>query len=71
MQTMQFLTTITKPYIEIPDFDKLKGKQIKVVLLNSDNDKNTTDDFISSIIKKPRHINPNDNFLSRYDANER
>ena len=76
MYATEFQTVINKPYIYIPNYEEFKGCEVRVVLLNLNKDtgmKKTIDEssFISEIIKNPRHIDTDCNFLSRDEANER
>ena len=71
----EFQTIINEPYIHIPNYETLKGHKVKVVLIDIDNNQKTknysNNNFINDIINNPRHIKPNDDFLSRDKANER
>lgn len=76
MYATEFKTVVNEPYIHIPDYEALKGHEVRVVLLDLDNEVKTNksnDDknFITDIINNPRHIESEDNFLSRDEANER
>lgn len=76
MYATEFQTIINEPYIHIPNYEAFKGHEVRVVLLNLDNDikiKEPINDsnFINDIINNPRHIESNINFLSRDEANER
>ncbi len=37
MYATEFKTFINEPYIKIPEYEKLKGKKVRVILLNLDN----------------------------------
>ena len=76
MYATEFQTVINEPYIFIPNYEEFKGHEVRVVLLNLNKDtgmKKTVGEssFISEIIKNPRHIDVESNFLSRDEANER
>ena len=72
MYATEFKTVINEPFIAIPEYEKFKGKEVRVVLLNLDNQSNKEqhEDFFDKIIKHPKHIE-NASFLSREEANER
>jgi hypothetical protein len=76
MYATEFQTIINEPYIYIPNYEAFKGHEVRVVLLNLDNEikiKEPINDsnFIIDIINNPRHIETNDKFLSRDESNER
>ena len=76
MYATEFQTVINEPYIHIPNYETFKGHEVRVVLLNLDNEikiKEPINDsnFINDIIKNPRHIEAKNNFFSRDEANER
>ena len=73
MYATEFKTIVNEPFIAIPDYEKFKGKEVRVVVLNLENgtDKEEhQEDFFDAIIKHPKHIE-NLSFLSREEANER
>jgi len=75
MYATEFQTIINEPYIKIPEYDTLKGKNVRVLFL-VENESNETDsvtkdeDFFERMTKNPKHIK-NVKFLSREEANER
>lgn len=75
MYATEFQTVINEPYIHIPHYEKFKGHEVRIVVLNIDKEvKNTetipNEDFFDRITKNPKKIN-SIQFLSREEANER
>ncbi len=72
MYATEFKTVIDEPYIKIPEYEKFKGKKVRVVLLYLKNEKKREkkEDFFEKIIKNPKHIK-DVTFLTREEANER
>jgi len=72
MYVTEFKTIIDEPYIKIPEYEKFKGKEVRVVLLDLQNSKkkDKKEDFFDKIVKNPKHIK-DVTFLSREEANER
>jgi len=74
MYATEFKTVINEPYIKIPDFEKFQGQEVRVVLLNlNDNiiDKQEEKiDFIEHLINNPISF-PKDFKFNREEANER
>ncbi len=54
MYTTEFKTFINEPYIKIPEYEKLKGKEVRVILLNLDNQNHTSNqkEAIKKILDK-------------------
>lgn len=76
MYATEFQTVINEPYIHIPNYQAFKGHEVRVVLLNLDNEIKIGEpindsNFIIDIINNPRHIESKSKFLSRNEANER
>ena len=77
MYATEFKTVINEPYIKIPDFEKFQGQEVRVVLLNLNNNiiDNRKDididiDFIEHLINNPIPL-PNNFKFNREEANER
>ena len=72
MYAAEFKTIIDEPYIKIPEYEKFKGKEVRVVLLDLKNSKkrDKKEDFFDKIVKNPKHIK-DVTFLTREEANER
>ena len=75
MYATEFQTVINEPYIHIPNYERFKGHEVRIVVLNIDSEENNIvsnkkEDFFEKITKNPKHIN-NVQFLSREEANER
>jgi hypothetical protein len=73
MYATEFQTVINEPYIQVPNYETLKGHEVRIVFLDlqieEKIDKNNLD-FFDKITKNPKHIK-NLSFLSREEANER
>ncbi|AEG31684.1 hypothetical protein [Thiomicrospira cyclica] len=74
MYAIEFETDIKSKYIEIKDYNKVLNKHAKVIVLMEDLDSGdffaSQDDFIASLLNKPRHLEQGTVFLSRDEANE-
>lgn len=75
MYATEFQTIINEPYIHIPNFEAFKGHQVRVVLLDIDEQENvqanrSSEDFFDRITKNPKEVKSVE-FLSREEANER
>ena len=71
---MEFNTTINNNYIKIPNYEKLKGHKVKVILIDNtdtilDNKKDF--DFIEYFSNNPIELAEDVKYLSREEANER
>ena len=64
---MEFNTTINNDYIKIPNYEKLKGHKVKVILI----DNNSSNDFIEYFVNNPISLSKDVKYLSREEANER
>lgn len=76
MYAAEFQTVINEPYIHIPNYEAFKGHEVRVVLLNLDNEIKIKEpigdnNFINDIINNPRHVESKNNFFSRDEANAR
>ena len=64
MYTTEFQTLITEPYIKVPNYESFKGHNLRVVLVNIDDDIELVDDLekedilntLSQISKEDREI---------------
>jgi hypothetical protein len=76
MYATEFQIIINEPYIKIPEYEKFKGQEVRIIVLNI-NKKNyisTTEheeDFIEYLANNPIKLDNNLKFLSRDEANER
>ncbi len=72
MYATEFKTIVNEPFIAIPEYEKFKGKEVRIVVLNLENQSSEEkqEDFFDTIIRQPKHIE-NISFLSREEANER
>jgi hypothetical protein len=77
MQRVEFNTIIDKPYIEVPNYEKLKGHKVGVILLDLENNKKklnaiSIDTAITNKIFTPKTIINTANFkFDREEANAR
>jgi hypothetical protein len=71
MQRVEFNTIIDKPYIEVPNYEELKGHKVSITFLDLDNNKQKQEDYIQYLINNPANIDKNIKFLSRDEANAR
>jgi hypothetical protein len=74
MYATEFQTIVTNQYIQIPNFERFKNREVRIIILDtiSNNiDKIINNDFISRMTKNPKRIPANTKFLSRDEANER
>ena len=72
MYATEFKTVINEPYIGVSEFEKFKGREVRVIIIDiDDNQANPIEtDFIAQIVKNPKHIEKNGSFLSRDEAND-
>jgi len=74
MYATEFQTVVTNQYIQIPNFERFKNREVRIIILDtiSNNiDKIKNNDFISRMTKRPKKISADTKFLSREEANER
>jgi len=78
MYATEFQTIINNPYIKIPEYEKFKGQEVRIIVLNINKKShklttNTTDkeDFIEYLANNPIQLDKDLKFLSREEANER
>ena len=74
MYAIEFETDITDRFIEIKEYEKVANRHAKIIVLVNEplRDKQSSgEDFIDGLLKVPRHISPNQRFLTRDEANER
>ena len=72
MQAIEFETIINEPFIKVPHYEKLKGKEVRILVLHTDKHERNPQkpDFFDKIMHHPKHIE-NVRFLSREEAHER
>ena len=77
MYATEFQTIIDKPYIDVPQYDELKGKSVKVLFLVEDMKQDNQDDiksnfdFIEYYTNNPVNLKANTIYLTRDEAHER
>ena len=76
MYAVEFKMVANEPYIKIPEFEKFKGQEVRVVLLSLENrdiknlEEDKEVDFIEYLINHPIDFPKNFKF-DREEANER
>ena len=74
MYAQEFQTTITDPYITIPDFKRFKNKQVRIIILDTNTEStaaNSGNDFITHASNHPKKVSHDLHFFSRGDAHAR
>jgi len=74
MYATEFQTVVTDQYIQIPNFERFKNREVRIIILDtiSNNiDEIKNNDFISRMTKRPKKISADTKFLSRDEANKR
>ena len=74
MYATEFQTIVTNQYIQIPNFERFKNREVRIIILDTISnkiDKIKNNDFISRMTKRPKIISADTKFLSREEANER
>ena len=77
MYATEFQTVINEPYIHIPNYEKFKGHEVRVTLIdiediiNPRTKKKNDGDFIEYLINNPVKVSKDFKFLTREKANER
>jgi len=76
MYATEFQTIINNPYIKIPEYEKFKGQEVRIIVLNINKKSHilTTEDeedFIEYLANNPIELDKDLKFLSREEANER
>ena len=74
MCATEFQTIVTNRYIQIPNFERFKNREVRIIILDTISkniDKIKDNDFISRMTQNPKRISSNARFLSRDEANER
>ena len=76
MYATEFQTVINNPYIKIPEYERFKGQEVRIILLHSKKKSylpSTEDevDFIEYLANNPIKLKMDLKFLSRNEANER
>jgi len=74
MYAQEFQTTITDPYISIPNFEQFKNKQVRIIILDTNTKtaiSNNSNDFIANASNHPKKVPLDLHFLSRDDTHAR
>ncbi len=73
MNAIEFQTTITNSFVQIPNFEKFENKQVRIIVLDTTSalPKQANKGFISNYAKNPVSVANNTHFLTRDEANER
>ncbi len=73
MNAIEFQTTITNSFVQIPNYEEFENKQVRIIVLDDTPTlpKQGNKGFIDSYAKNPVPIANNTHFLTRDEANER
>ena len=75
MYATEFQTIIDNPYIKIPEYEKFKGQEVRIIVLNinqeNGNPKIAEEDFIEYLANHPVTLDKGVEYLSREESNER
>ena len=70
MYATEFKTVINEPYIKVPEYERFKGKEVRVVLLGLNNKLKKEKSSLSFFDKFSKNF-PKDFRFDRDEANER
>jgi len=73
MNAIEFQTTITNSFVQIPNYEEFENKQVRIIVLDATPilPKQESKGFISNYAENPVSIEGNTHFLTRDEANER
>jgi len=73
MNAMEFQTTITNSFVQIPNYEEFANKQVKIIILDATPalPRQEHKGFIDKYTKNPVSIAENKDFFTRDEANER
>jgi len=73
MNAIEFQTTITNSFVQIPNYEAFENKQVKIIVLDATPSlpKLESNGFISNYTKNPVSMEKNTDFFTRDEANER
>jgi len=73
MHAIEFQTTITNSFVQIPNYEEFANKQVRIIVLDATatSTKHEHKDFIAKYAKNPISIANDVNFFTRDEANER
>jgi len=76
MYATEFQAVINNPYIKIPEYERFKGQEVRIIVLHTKKKTHIPiiedkDDFIKYLANNPIKLDKELKFLSREDANER
>jgi len=73
MNAIEFQTTITNSFVQIPNYEEFENKQVKIIVIDATptSSKKNTNGFIHQYSENPVSINDDILFLTRDEANER
>ncbi len=76
MYATEFQTVINNPYIKIPEYERFKGQEVRIIVLHAKEKTHIPtieeeEDFIEYLANNPIKLDKELKFLSREDANER
>lgn len=71
MYATEFKTVIHDPYIKIPEFERFKDREVRVIILEEPPKEQSAGDFIDRMTASPKHVGPEMPFMTQEDANAR
>ena len=73
MNAIEFQTTITNSFVQIPDYEAFENKQVKIIVLDATPtlQNKASKGFIDNYAKNPVSMASNEHFFTRDEANER
>ena len=73
MNAIEFQTTITNSFVQIPNYEEFENKQVRIIVLDATSalPKKESKGFISKYAENPVSIEKNTHFFTRDEANER
>ena len=73
MNAIEFQTTITNSFVQIPNYEEFENKQVRIIVLDATATlpKQEHKNFISRYAKNPIAMDNDVDFFTRDEANER
>ena len=74
MNAIEFQTVIKNSFVQIPNYEEFKDRQVRIIVLDETSTKEREtkkSNFIDKFTKSPREVQKEIKFLSRDEANER
>jgi len=70
MQVTQFYTVINEPYIQLPNYEELKGHRVKIVVGLDINENNNTQQKLEAFNNILKSATTHNSFLDNFDKND-